>query len=294
MTVRVLVTGARGQLGGYLVREAGQRGLTLTAWGHSCGGRLFGTDLRPVDLTDADGLAAAFRDARPDVVLHAAAVASVADCARDPDRAERVNARGSALLAELADRAGARLVLVSTDLVFDGERGGYTEQDPPSPLSVYGRSKVAAERAVLAFPHHAVVRVSLLFGPSLTDRPGFFDGQVESLRAGRPLRLFADEWRTPLGLTTAARALVTVAESNFAGLLHLGGPERMTRLEMGRRLAARLGLDGSAIVPTSREAAGTSEPRPRDTSLDSSRWRGLFPAEPWPSFEEAVGEMMGS
>jgi dTDP-4-dehydrorhamnose reductase len=145
---------------------------------------LFGAPLRPVDLADAGAVAAAFREARPDAVLHAAALARVADCHRDPERARRVNAAGSAVLAELAAAAGARLVLVSTDLVFDGARAPYREEDPPAPVSVYGRSKVAAEGAVLAVPRAAVARVSLLFGPSLTGRPSFFDEQVAALRAG--------------------------------------------------------------------------------------------------------------
>jgi dTDP-4-dehydrorhamnose reductase len=224
-------------------------------------------------------------------VLHAAAQASVAECFRRPDQARRINAEGSALLAELADRAGARFVQVSTDLVFDGERGGYREEDEPSPLSVYGRTKVEAERAVLAFPRTAVVRVSLLFGPSVVGRPSFFDEQIAALREQRPCQLFEDEWRTPLSLITAARALLAVAHSDYAGVLHLGGPERMSRLEMGWRLAEFLGCKPSVLLPAPRNV-GSVEPRPRDTSLDSSRWRQQFPDQPWPTWEEALGEML--
>jgi dTDP-4-dehydrorhamnose reductase len=277
----ILVTGASGRLGAYLLRELAAAELPAIGWSHSATGALFGIPLQPVDLADHDQTASALRGTRPAVVIHAAAVAAISDCARDPERAERVNVGGSRVLAELSDR----LVLVSTDLVFDGERGNYTESDPPAPLSVYGRTK-----AVLSFPRHAVVRVSLLYGPALGSRPSFFDNQVSALRAGRPVRLFRDEWRTALGLGTAARALVAVARSDVAGLLHIGGRERMSRLEMGQRLATCLGLDPSAIVPASR-TDGATESRPRDTSLDSSRWRGLFPGVPWLGFEESVHEM---
>jgi dTDP-4-dehydrorhamnose reductase len=288
--MRILVTGASGQLGGYLLRRL-RGGADVAAWSGTRRGDLFGVRLRPVDLGDAGAVADAFRRDRPAVVVHAGALARVADCHRDPDRAARVNTAGTAALAELAAGARARLVYVSTDLVFDGERGGYREDDPPAPLSVYGRSKADAEAAVLAVPGGVVARVSLLFGPSLTGRPTFFDEQVAALRAGRPVTLFPDEWRTPLGLAAAAESLLGVAFSDLTGMLHLGGPERLSRLEMGQRLAAFLDADPSAIVAVKREQAPAAEPRPRDVSLDCSRWRGLFPGQPWPTWEEALREM---
>jgi dTDP-4-dehydrorhamnose reductase len=289
---RILVTGASGLLGGYLLRELAQQGSPIVAWSNTRTDRLFGVELRRVDISDANAVRDAFAAARPDVVLHVAAVASVNGCFRDPDRAEKVNVRGSWHLAELSEHSGARLVLVSTDLVFDGSRGNYCEADTPAPLSIYGRSKLMAEQAVQTFARHAVVRVSLLFGPTLSGRLSFFDSQLEALRLGKPLALFGDEWRTPLSLQTAAQALVAIANSEVAGLLHLGGPERMSRLEMGQRLAACQGLAGSGIQPAARASAEADEPRPADTSLDSSRWRRLFPDQPWPLFEDAVRAMM--
>src|SRR5262249_39316920 len=267
--MRVLVTGASGQLGGYLLRRLPDSGLTVTAWSGSRRGEFFGYPLQPVDLGDADAVRVAFHQARPDVVLHAGALPRPAACHRTPNLARRINTEGSSLLAELATEARARLLFVSTDLVFDGERGNYREDDAPSPLSIYGRTKADAEAAVLAVPRSGVVRVSLLYGPSVVGRPSFFDEQVAALRAGRPVTLFADEWRTPLALCTAAEALVKLAQSDFTGLLHLGGPERLSRLEMGQRLADFLGVASSTIVAVNRADIPSPEPRPRDTSLDS-------------------------
>jgi dTDP-4-dehydrorhamnose reductase len=286
--MRLLLTGASGQLGAYLLRELAAAGMKVTAWSGARRGELFGVPLQPVDLADSDAIAVAFRQARPEAILHAAAVASVAECHRDPERARRVNVGGTAALAELSAAASARLVLVSTDLVFDGERAPYREADLPAPLSVYGRSKADAETAALAEPRAAVARVSLLFGRALTGRPSFFDQQADALRGGRPVTLFADEWRTPLHLATAARALVALARADFSGVLHVGGPERLSRLEMGRRLARFLGADPGVIVPALRADAPAPEPRPRDVSLGSSLWRRLFPALPWPGWEEAL------
>ncbi len=290
--MRLLLTGASGQLGAYLLRERRRQGTVVAAWSGRRRGELWGCPLCPVDLTDADAVAAAFREARPDVVLHAAALTAVADCQREPERAEQINTRGSTVLAELADRAKVRLVHLSTDMVFDGERGGYREEEAVAPLSVYGRTKAAAEKAVLACPRALVARVSLLFGPSLTGQPAFFDRQATALREGRPLTLFHDEWRTPLSLLVAARGLLALAESDVVGVMHMGGPERLSRLEMGQRLARSLQCDPVLLVPVSRGSVAAAEPRPRDLSLDSSRWRCLAPEQPRPAWEDALHQLM--
>lgn len=290
--MRVLLTGATGKLGAYLLRQLRLTGVNVTAWSGSQRVDLFGTTVTPVDLADADAVATAFRAARPGVVLHTAAIAAIGDCHRDPERARAVNVGGTRLLAELASEAGARLLFVSTDLSFDGESAPYREADSPSPLSVYGRTKAEAEAVIRSMPRGVVVRVSLLFGPALVGRPSFFDDQAAALRQGQTVKLFEDEWRTPLGLATAARALAAVVESDVTGVLHLGGPERLSRLEMGLRLASHLGADARCVTAVKRVDVPAPEPRPRDVSLDSSRWRGLFPSQPWPAWEESLAEMM--
>lgn len=288
--MRLLITGAGGLLGAYLLRELRERN-DIVAWGSLRGGERFGFRLRPIDLADANAVANAFREDRPDVILHTAALSRIADCWHDPIRARDVNVGSTATLARLADDAGVKIVFVSTDLVFDGEHAPYREDDAPSPVSVYARTKHEAEEAALAAPGAAVVRVSLLYGPSLHDKQTFFNEQATALRAGGPIMLFRDEWRTPLDLITAARALLAVAESGFSGLLHVGGPERLSRLEMGSRLAAFFGVNPTGIVATDRAAVSGPEPRPRDVSLDSSRWRAAFPNVQWPQWEEAMREL---
>lgn len=290
--IRILATGASGQLGGYLLHELRRRQAPAVAWTGTRTGSLFGYELRPVDLTDTDAVATAFREARPQAVIHAAAQARVDVCHREPELARRVNVQATARLAELAADAHARLIFVSTDLVFDGTKAPYREGDSPAPLSTYGDTKAAAEIPVLANPRGLVARVSLLFGPSLVGRPGFFDQQAAALRERRPITLFEDEWRTPLSLATAARALFDLARADVTGLLHVGGPERLCRLEMGQRLAAYLGLDPSVIRAAKRADVPAPEPRPRDVSLDSSRWRGLCPEHPWPCWQESLRELL--
>lgn len=274
---RILVTGASGQLGSYVLRALQRRGWPTVAWSQRPDVELFGCRCQSVQLRDTDQVVSAFQAAAPQFVIHAAAMSGVADCFRDPGLARQTNVTATRLLVELADKHAARIVYVSTDLVFNGEKDVYDESDYPAPLSVYGQTKANAERCVLGGTRHLVLRMSLMFGPSVNERPSFFQQQISALRSNTPCRLFRDEWRTPLDLESAANGLLEVVQSDVTGILHFGGPERMSRLEMGLRLARYLGISESLIQAIDREDVPAGEPRPRDTSLDSRRWCALFP-----------------
>jgi dTDP-4-dehydrorhamnose reductase len=241
-----------------------------------------------VDLTDQDRVTAAFRSAAPDIVVHAAALSRVDQCYRSPQLAEATNARATEQLMELADARHARLLYVSTDMVFDGEKGApYNERDSPAPLSQYGRSKQRGEMFVAGRERAVVARVSLLVGPRLHNGTSFFDEQCQALREGKPLRLFVDEWRTAIDYPTAARALWALALSDLCGILHIGGPQRLSRWEIGLQLADLLRADKTCVRPITHAEMPAAEPRPRDVSLDSSRWRRLFPDIPWRPWTES-------
>jgi dTDP-4-dehydrorhamnose reductase len=244
------------------------------AWSGQFHGDLLGIPVQPVNLTDPQKLAEVFARARPDVVIHTAALSRVADCYRDPALAQQTNVAATVHLAKLCQVSGTRLLFTSTDMVFDGEKGNYNEDDLPQPLSVYGQSKWAAEQAISSFSPILIVRLSLLFGSSLLpERPTFFEQQAASLRQGEPIRCFTDEWRTPLPLQEAAKSLLALAVSPVTGLLHVGGPERLSRYEMGLRLARPLGVSEKLVLPITRADMTAPEPRPRDVSLDSNKWR---------------------
>jgi dTDP-4-dehydrorhamnose reductase len=290
--MRWLVTGASGSLGAYLLHELAMSERSVHGWSGSTNKTSDGVTVAPIELGNADAVTTAFRASRPDIVVHAGAMARISDCQRSPDRALQVNMAGTEQLAELSAKRGARLIYLSTDLVFDGNSPPYRENSPTNPLSVYGRTKSAAEPIVQNLKNGVVVRLSLLFGPTHNQRPAMFDAIATALLDAKPIALFADEWRTPLGLLAAARALHALARSDFTGLIHLGGPERLSRLELGQRLAKYLNVSGAGLTSAGRDSIAGAEPRPRDVSLDSTLWRTTFPKFQMPSFETALSDML--
>lgn len=284
--MRIAVTGATGHLGAHLVEALERAGHDVARWSHRAGEE----GASPVELTDPAATARALEEARPEAIVHLAAVSSYESVARDPPRGQAVNVEATRRLAEHARTAGLPLVFSSTDAVFDGSKGWYREEDPAEPVLAYGRTKLEAERIVLGLTRGLVVRLSLLYGFTRSGRPGFFDRAIEAWRAGTPQAFFADEYRTPLHLADAAAAIAGLLEAGREGLVHVGGTERLSRYDLMRRAAVALGLDEGLVAANRRSDGASSEPRPVDTSLDTNRLARWLPGLRRRSVEEALSE----
>jgi dTDP-4-dehydrorhamnose reductase len=275
-------------LGSHLIRELAGAGHQVAAWSARSVGFRDGIPLSKVDLADVPRAREAIEIANPEVIIHTAAVSSAAEVFRQRDNAWNVNVRGTDLLAAWARHRGCRILFTSTDLVFDGARSWYREDDKTAPTLEYGRTKEAAERPVLAYKNGLVIRLSLLYGPTITAQLAYFDQAIADLRAGTPRTFFEDEFRTPLDYVTAASILVRLAESEATGIIHAAGPERVSRFELMRRAAAALEADADLVRANRRADAPSLEPRPADVSLDTSRLRALFPDCVLPTIEDAL------
>lgn len=214
-----------------------------------------------VDLLGPSMVATVVQAAQPDVVVNLAALARIDACERDPAAAHRAN---SWLPEQFAERFGARLLHVSTDLVFAGTRAPYSIHDPVGPLSTYGQSKAQGEERVRRHGGR-VVRLPLLFGPDSKGRGATASLRV-ALQQGEEVSLFTNEYRAPLHVADAAAALVQLAVCpDGAGVVHLAGPERVSRWELGRRFAVAQALPLALLRPVE-----CQDPlRPRDVTLTS-------------------------
>jgi dTDP-4-dehydrorhamnose reductase len=268
------ITGSNGLIGNYLVQTAPQY---APQW------HLRALTRGDFDLLDFAAVEREFRRDRPQLIIHCAAVTQVNEAQKDPELARRINVELTRFLAELA--AEAAFIFFSTDLVFDGRKGNYAETDAPNPLHVYGETKAAAEQAVLKNPRHLVIRTSLNGGISRAGNRAFNEQFRRSLReAGSGMTLFTDEFRCPIPAVETARAVWDLAGKSAAGLYHVAGAEKMSRLQIGRLLVPRWPEVTAEIKSGSaREFPGPA--RALDTSLDISKVQKVL-ARPLPGLGE--------
>lgn len=269
--VRVLVTGASGLLGGRLAPLLAPSHHVVAA----CHRQPIPSGLTGValDLEDPPDIDRAFRRASPEAVIHCAALADPDRCEKDPSRAERINIRATEVLAACCRRGGVRLVYLSTDLVLPGDRPFSNEEVPPRAMSVYARTKLEGEAAVLSgTPGSAVLRIALVHGAGFGGRATATEAIARALRSRQPLRLFTDQYRTPVDPESVSSALLALLRQEASGLFHVGGGERLSRFELGQRVARALRLPHGSIA-AARQAEAGGAPRPADCSLDSGRAR---------------------
>jgi dTDP-4-dehydrorhamnose reductase len=275
----MLVTGGSGYLGSWVVRLA-RAGWDVTATYLAHATDEPGAAYRRLDVRDRTAVTALVGELRPAVIVHTAAL--------NPGQGsdfEAVNATGTQHVARAAAAGGARLVHVSTDVLFDGQKGHYVEDDPPAPITSYGRSKALAEEAVWASGVEAVIaRPSLIYGwrPRIGRHTRWI---VDDLKAGKPVRLFTDELRCPIWVESLAAALMELAGLAYTGVLHVAGAQILSRYEFGLRLLRFHGLDPSPIIPASSRESGLR--RPLDCTLDCSRAQALL-RTPLPGVDEVL------
>jgi dTDP-4-dehydrorhamnose reductase len=269
----VWITGANGLIGNYLVQAAPR---------FAPHRRVRALTRDQLDLLDADAVRREFQKDQPQLVIHCAAITVVADAQKNPALARRVNVEVTKLLAELA--ADIPFVFFSTDLVFDGRKGDYTETDAVNPLHLYGETKAAAEQIVLRNSRHIVVRTSINGGVSRAGNRGFNEDLRLAWQADRGVNLFTDEFRCPIFAGETARAVWELVKQKHTGLFHVAGAEKLSRWQIGQLMAARWPQLNPKITPSS-AANFPGPPRALDTSLNIAKVQKVLSA-PLPGLGE--------
>ena len=277
--MRILITGADGQLGMELVRALAPHG------------DLIRSTLADMDITHP-GCADKVATLRPEWVVHAAAATDVDGCEREPEQAMAVNAEGTRRVAEGCRRAGAGLVYLSTDYVFDGSKESpYAEWDHPAPLNAYGRSKLEGEQATQnVAPHWTIVRTAWLYG---IHGRNFVKTILAKVAAGEPLRVVKDQVGSPTYAGDVADAIALLLSRERTGMYHVTNGGACSWYEFAREILRLAGFDQIAVTPITSAELDRPARRPAYSVLENAAWNaaGFPPLRPW---REALAAMLAA
>jgi len=240
----LLVIGSRGFLGSHAA-QAARPAFDVFEAARSADG----IKKLAIDIQDQASVKAAFEAAKPDFVLHFAAISDIDRCEKFPEQAKAINLHGTEHVVEACAQANTRLLFTSTGAVFDGQKHGYSEEDPVRPVSIYGQTKAAAEKAVLALgPRSVVVRIALAIGFAVNpETNSLLDNLKKRWAAGQKVALPVHESRNPIDAATATRfVLELVSNEEARGVFHVGCTTPINRYDLGLLLAARMGYPGLA------------------------------------------------
>ena len=272
MCKKILIVGSNGLLG--------QRSVPIFRdWGEVVGAAIepasvFGDALEYhwLDITDAEAVRRLLGEIGPDVVLNAAAYTQVDRAEDEQELCYRVNVIGPGNLAQACREVGALLVHISTDYVFDGTKGNYSEDDPPNPLSFYGRSKLEGEVAVRESGcRYLIARTAVLFGAGKRIAQNFPLWVIRSLRNGETIRVVDDQIGNPTLADDLAEAIRRLLDQQAEGLFHVAGSEPISRYDFAVKIAEIFDLDRDRIVRIKTRDFPQRARRPLDASLDVSR-----------------------
>lgn len=248
--MRILVTGASGLLGLNFCLEKAKE--------HDIYGIVHRTQLANPpftlirqDLTNRNALSELFDHTQPELVVNCAAMANVDQCEEHPIQAAKINTKVPGFLAEICGEREIPFVHVSTDAVFDGEKGDYKETDIPCPLSIYAKTKLEGEKRVLDINQQALIARVNFFGFSITGKRSLAEFFLRNLISGKKIYGFTDILFSPMYVNDLVGTLFTVIEKKLSGIYHIVSPDHLSKYDFGMLISEKFNLDGSLILPDS-------------------------------------------
>lgn len=233
------------------------------------------------DITEATEVSNLFSKLRPDIVIHTASETNVDRCETEKERAWKINVEGTRNIAEACRETGAKLICISTDYVFDGEKGLYEEDDAPNPIDFYGLTKLEGEKQVMKrCKNYAVLRTSVLYGrhPWKQD---FATWVINKLKQNQEITVVDDHFNTPTLAENLAKMTLEVGARDLQGIFHTSGRERISRYEFARKIAQFFDLNSSLIKPIKmNELRAWIAKRPKDSSLNTKKIQEQLKTKP--------------
>ncbi|HYM94267.1 MAG TPA: SDR family oxidoreductase [Chitinophagaceae bacterium] len=290
--MKILITGANGFLGYTLVQQLLRKEFTVIASGKGDCRLPFDEGknfiYHPIDITDPFSVHDVFAQCKPEVVVHAAAISKPDDCELNQWDCYLVNTEGTIAVLLNAAEYKSHFIYLSTDFVFDGEKGMYKEDDLPAPVNFYGQTKLQAEEEVKEYEYDwAIVRTVLVYGKTFSGRGNIVTVVREKLEKAEEYKVFDDQFRTPTYVEDLAAGIVSIIEKKAKGIYHLSGTEMLTPYEMSCMTADHLGLNKSLIKKVTAAEFAQPAMRPPKTGFIIDKARKELGFEPL-SFEEGL------
>jgi len=234
-----------------------------------------------LNLLSFDNIVKAFELSKPDIVLNLCGIYKNLDfCEKNKELVMGINGSSLKLISELSNQFDSYLVSMSSDFVFDGKKGNYKETDPVYPISFYGKSRVVGEKNIQDLANNfCIIRTSMIYGKN-TIRKTLPDMILDEIIQGNKIKLIDDQYMTPTFLENFCSMIVEVINSHHEGILHLAGPERMTRYQFGIKLLDIMGLDKKKMIPVSRKEFNFGKTMPQDSSLNTKKAASLLKTGP--------------
>lgn len=295
---KVVITGVNGLLGQYLVKDMATAGYEVFATNRG-ESRLpdfknIQYNYTPVDIKDKAALQAYLLNVSPEIIIHAAAMAQPDACELNREECRNINIDATAYITEVAEKLNARLIYVSTDFVFSGDSGPYTEEDTPAPVNYYGESKLVSEKIVQqSSVAWAIVRTVLVYGNILKGtRSNVVTWVKDNLEKGNHIKVVNDQIRTPTYVEDLSRGIMLVVQKNAKGIYNISGKEVFTPYEMAVQVADYFGLDKSLMEKVTADTFTQPAQRPLKTGFIITKAEKELDYHPI-SFKEGIKKMFG-